>query len=146
MLIFAIEGTAYGCEGVSKRKDLAADQQVVILGSDRMPKDAFRRYGHFGNQVGFCQSDTLYRGSSQGNSPDDPVLLADLVGIKEAAEFLGLQISRHCCRQSYPETFGADQLDPLPCARPCPHSTMALEKLRRWAVEADLESHALGRQ
>ena len=92
MLMFAIEGAAHGCERLGEWKDFAADQQVGILGSDRMPKHAFRRNRHLGNQVCPCQGDALCGGASQGNSPDHPVLLANAMGVKEAAEFLGLRV------------------------------------------------------
>src|SRR5580704_17951910 len=106
MIVFAIEGAAHGREGIGKWKNLAADQQVVILGSDRMPKHAFRRNRHLGNQVCPCQGDALRGGASQSNSPDDPVLLANVMGVKEAAEFPGLRVRRLRRRQSYPESFG----------------------------------------
>src|SRR5580704_2900064 len=146
MIVFAIEGAAHGREGIGKWKNLAADQQVVILGSDRMPKHAFRRNRHLGNQVCPCQSDALCSGAPQGNSPDHAVLLADVMGVKEAAEFLGLRIRRHCRRQSYLESFGASLLDSFPCTCPCPLSTMVVVALRRRAVEADLQGYALALQ
>ena len=59
MLVFSIEGAAHGCERFGERKDFAADEHVVILGSDRMPKHAFRGDRHLGNQVCPCQSDAV---------------------------------------------------------------------------------------
>src|ERR1700680_471979 len=111
-----------------------------------MPKHAFRRNRHLRNQICPCQSDALRGGASQSNSPDDPVLLANVMGVKEAAEFLGLRVRRHCRRQSYPESFGAGLLDSFPCTCPCPPSTMAVVALRRRTVEADLQGYAFARQ
>ena len=65
MLIFAVEGAAHSYEGFGEWKDIAADQQVIVLGSDRMPKHAFRRNRHLGNQVRPCQSDAPGGGASQ---------------------------------------------------------------------------------
>src|SRR6516225_6910153 len=146
MLGFAIERAAHGCEGFSERKDLPADQEVVVLGSHRMPKNAFRGNRHFRNQIRPCQGDALRGGASQGNSPDYPVLLVEMMCIEEAAELLGLCVSRHRRCQPYTESFGAGPLDSLPGACPCPLSTMALVALRRRAVEADLKGYALARQ
>src|SRR5712664_416242 len=146
MLIFAVEGATHGCEGFGEWKDIPADQQVIILGSDRMPEHAFRRNRHLRKQICPCQSNALDCRASQGNSPDHPVLLTKVMGVKEAAELLGLRISRHCRRQSHPESFGTGQLDPLPGACPCPLSTMAVVALRCRTVEADLQGHAFALQ
>jgi len=54
MIELAIKGAAYGREGIGKRKYLAADQQVVIFSSDRMPKHAFRRNRNLGNEICLC--------------------------------------------------------------------------------------------
>src|SRR5258705_2761948 len=146
MLVFSIEGAAHGCERFGERKDFAADEHIVILGSDRMPKHAFRRNRHLGNQICPCQSDALRGGASERNSPDHPVLLAHLIGVKEAAELLGLRLSGHRRRQSYPESFGAGPLDSLPGTCPCSLSTMAFVALRRRTVEANLQGYALALQ
>src|SRR5258708_34358119 len=112
--MLAIEGAAHSFEGIGEWKDFAADQQVVILGSDRVPKHAFGRNRHFRNQICPCQSDALRGGASQDNSPDHPVLLADVMGVKEAAELLGLRVSCHRRRQPYPQSFATGPPDPLP--------------------------------
>lgn len=111
MLRFAIEGAAHGCEGLGEWKDVAADQQVVILGSDRMPKDTFCRNRHLGNQVRPCQCNALPSGAPQRNSSDYAIFLAHMMGVNETAEFLGLRVSRHGRRQPHAESFGAGSLD-----------------------------------
>jgi len=58
-----------------------------------MPKHAFRRNRHLRNQICPCQSDALGGGASEHNAPDHPILLAHLMGVKEAAELLGLRVS-----------------------------------------------------
>src|SRR5260370_30095651 len=141
MLIFAIEGAAHSYERFGEWKDIAAERRVIILGSDGTQDHAFRRNRHLRKQICPCQSDALDCRASQGNSPDHPVLLTKVMGVKEAAELLGLRISRHCRRQSHPESFGTGQLDPLPGACPCPLSTMAVVALRCRTVEADLQGH-----
>src|SRR5206468_5976152 len=146
MLGFAIEGAAHGCERFGERKDFTADQQVVILGSNRVPKHALRRNRHLGNQIRPCQSDALRGGASQRNPPDHPVLLANIMSVKEAAELIGLCVSRDCSRQTHPESFSAGPFDSLPGACPCPISTMAVVALRRGTIEANLEGYALARQ
>ena len=54
MLELAVKGATHNCEGFGERKDVAADQQVVILGSNRMPKHAFRRNRNLGNEICLC--------------------------------------------------------------------------------------------
>jgi hypothetical protein len=54
VLIFTIEGAAHRCKGFGEGKNVAADQQVVVLGSDRVPKHAFRCNRHLGNKVCPC--------------------------------------------------------------------------------------------
>src|SRR6516164_125388 len=146
MFELAVKGATHNCEGFGERKDVAADQQVVILGSNRMPKHAFRRDCDLGDQVCPCQGKALHGGASQGNSPDHPVLLPDVMGVKKTAEFVGLVVSRHCRRQTHPESLGSGQLDSPPGTCPGPASTMAVVALRRWTVEADLEGYALALQ
>jgi len=81
MLIFAIKGTAHGCKGFGERKDVVADQQVIILCADRMPKHAFGGNRYFRNQIRPSQRNALCGGASQDNPPDYAVLLADVIGI-----------------------------------------------------------------
>src|SRR5215472_14046060 len=146
MVEFAIEGATHGCKGCLKRKDLTADQQVAVLGSDRMPEHAFGSNCHLGHQVCPRQGNALCRRASQRNSPDHPVLIADLMGIEESAELLSLRLGRHCRSQAHTESLGTGPLDSLPGARPRPLSTMAVVALRRRTVEADLQGDALARQ
>src|SRR4051812_21669627 len=68
------------------------------------------------------------------------------MGVKEAAEFLGLRVTRYCGRQSHAKSFSARPLDSRPGACPCPLPTMAFVALRRGAVEADLQGDAFARQ
>src|SRR5258708_16117493 len=110
MLMLAIEGAAHGCEGIGEWKDFAADQQIVILGSDRMPKHAVRRNRHLGNQVCPRQSDALRGRASERNSPDHPVLLAHVMGVKEAAALFGLSVTSTSRRQPHPQSFDAHPL------------------------------------
>ena len=93
MLMLAIESAAHSCKGFGKRKDVMPDQQVVILGSDRMPKYALSRDRHLGNQVCPCQGDALRGGASKRNSSYYPVLLADVMGVKEVTKFFRLCVS-----------------------------------------------------
>src|SRR5262249_34759298 len=100
---------------------------------------------HLGNKVRSRQSDTLLGGASKRNPPDHPVLLADIMGVKEAAEFLGLRVSRHCRSQSHAEPFGADSLDAPPGAGPCPLPATVVVTPRGRTVEANLERYAIAR-
>ena len=65
MVLLAIEGAAHRCKGFGERKDLAADQQVGILGPNRMPEHAVRRDRHLGNQIGPRQCDPLRGGMAR---------------------------------------------------------------------------------
>src|SRR6516165_5497130 len=101
-----------------------------------MPKHAFGRNRHLGDQLRPYQGDALSGGAAQGNSPNHPVLLADVMGVKEVPKLLCLGISRYCRRQPYAESLGARPLDSFPGACPCPLSTTAIVALRRRTVEA----------
>ncbi len=47
MFSFAVEGAADRSEGLGERKNFARDQQIGILGADRMPVHTIRCYGDF---------------------------------------------------------------------------------------------------
>ena len=64
MLVFSVEGAAYRGEGFRERKNVAADEQVAVLGPDRMPIDAFSRDRHFGHQVCAREGNALARGAA----------------------------------------------------------------------------------
>ena len=84
--------------------------------------------------------------TAQGNPADHPVLLADLLGIKEAAELLGLGVGRNRRRQSHSKSFGTSPLDPFQARAHVPVAAMEVVPLWRRAVEADLQGHAIARQ
>lgn len=90
--MLAVEGAANGLEGFSERKDLRANQEILILGSDRMPEHALSRNRHFRNQVHSRQSDAFSCSAAQGNPPYHPILFADAMRVKEAGKLLGLFI------------------------------------------------------
>ena len=68
MLVFAIEGATHRSEGLGERKDVAGDQQVGVLRSDRMPEHAFSRDRDFGHQICARQRDALRGEASQRNA------------------------------------------------------------------------------
>jgi hypothetical protein len=45
------ERPAHGGKGVSERKNFGGDQQIGVLGPDRMPIDPFRPDGDFRQQI-----------------------------------------------------------------------------------------------
>jgi hypothetical protein len=47
VLAFAIDGAAYGSEGLGERKNVGCNQQIGILGPDRMPVNAISGNGDF---------------------------------------------------------------------------------------------------
>ena len=111
-----------------------------------MPVDALGRDRDLGHQIRARERDALRREAAQRDAADHPILLGDLLGIEEAAELLGLVIAGDGRRQSHAKPFRASALDALPRARPCALAAMAVVPLRRRAVEADLQRHALARQ
>src|ERR1700733_11600855 len=146
VLMLAVEGAANSLEGFSERKDLRANQEIVILGSDRMPEHALGRDRHFRNEVHPRQGDAFSRSAAQRNPPDHPILFADALRLKEAGKLLGLFIRRHGRRQSHTKASSACELDSLPGAIPRSLAAMLVMATRRRTVEADLKGDTLARQ
>ena len=59
MLAFPLEGAAHRGEGLGQRKDLAGDQQIGVLGSHRMPIDAFSRDRDLWREIGARKGDAF---------------------------------------------------------------------------------------
>src|SRR6516162_11281755 len=146
MLAFSVESATHGIKGRGKRKDISADEEIRVLGPHGMPINTVSRDRNLRYQVGACQGNALRRESAKSHATDHPVLLADLVDIEEAMEFLGLDRGRYGRRQSYPKSFRPNPFNTLPCARPCAPSAMTIVPLGCRAVEADLQCHAFAWQ
>jgi hypothetical protein len=108
MLAFAREGLTHGGKGLGKRKDIGRDQQIGILRPDRVPIDAFGCDGYFRQQIRACQRDAMRCRTTQHNTADHPVRLADLARVQEVTEFLGLLIATDGRRQPHTESSGPD--------------------------------------
>ena len=103
MIAFLVESATHGIKGRGKRKDVWADEEIRVLGPHWMPINTVSRNRNLRYQVGACQGNALRRESAKSHATDHPVLLADLVDIEEATEFLGLDLGRYGRRQSYPK-------------------------------------------
>ena len=146
MLAFAFEGSTYRRERLGQRKDFGGDEHIGVRGSDRMPVDAFCRDGNLRCQISARKSDAFHGETPQRDPADHPILVLNLVCIEEATELLSLAIIGDGGRQSNPEPFPASSLNTLPGAQPGARSPMAVMKLRRRTVEADLQRQAIAWQ
>jgi phosphonate transport system substrate-binding protein len=74
MLAFAFERPAHGGKGLGEWKNFGGDQQIGVLGPDRMPIDPVRRDGDFRQQIREpAQRPALRnRARQRGGSPDPP--------------------------------------------------------------------------
>jgi hypothetical protein len=113
MFIFVLKGPANRGEGLSQRKDIGGDQQIRIVGSDRVPVDTVGSYRDLWDKIGACKCDTFDGNATQDDSPDHPVFLINATRIEEALKFLSLVIRGDRCRQSHPEPFRASEVDCL---------------------------------
>src|SRR5258708_1125824 len=146
MLAFPVEGATYRSEGLGEREDVGGDEQVGVLGPYWMPVDIFSGDCDFRHQICACKCDALCSGTAQRNAADHAVVLADLLGVEEATELLGLAVGGDSRRQSHPKPFCASALDAPPGTRPRALSAMAVVPLGGGAVEADLQCHAIAWQ
>ena len=78
MRSFALPGATRSGEGLSERKNVAGDQEVIILGAHRMPIHAVGRDGDFRHQIGARKRDALLRKTTQRDATDHAILVADL--------------------------------------------------------------------
>ena len=111
VLAFVLKGLANGGESFSQREDIRRDQEVRIIGSDRMPIDAVCGDRHFRNEIGARDCETFDGKTAERNATDHPVLLTDLARIEESLKLFSLFVGRNRCRQSSPEPFRAGEVD-----------------------------------
>src|SRR5579864_7262531 len=110
----AIEGAADRSKGLGEREDVGSDEEVRVLGTYRMPKDALGGDRDFGDEVGPRQSDARFGEAAQRDAADDPVVGADLAVVEEAAELLGLVVAGNRRGQPDAKSFRPGLLDALP--------------------------------
>ena len=99
-----------------------------------------------GTKSARASATALGRSAAQRNMADHPVPLVDLSSVYETTELLGLTVGRYGRRQPHAKSLGPSPLDASPCAHPGAVSAMLVVPARCWAVEADLQSHAIARQ
>src|SRR5262249_41777807 len=121
-----------------ERKDLWGDEQIRVFGPYRMPINSLSRDRNLRHQVGACKGDALRREAAKGDVTDHPVLFANLAGVEEASELLGLDFACYGRRQSYPKSLHTSALYAFKCARPRALSAMTVVPLRCRAIETDL--------
>src|ERR1700749_5069710 len=138
VLMLVVEGAAHGRKRLGKRKDLGTDQKVAVLSADRMPEHAVGPDRHLGNQISPCQGDAFSGGAAQGNAPDHPVLIPDVMRVKEAGKLLIFLVARHRRGQPDAKAFDACELDSLPGSIPRSRSAMRVMSIGRRTIEADL--------
>src|SRR6516165_5874567 len=142
----ALPGPTCGGERVGEWKDLRSDQEVRILGADRMPIHTVGRDGDFRYEICAGKCDSLGRKSTKGDAADHPILLADLPTVQKLAELISLGVGRNRRRQSHPKSFCPRSLDTLPRFCPCTRSAMSVVPLGGRAVETDLQCEVIARQ
>ena len=72
---FALPGATRRGESVGERKNVAGDQEVLILGAHRMPIHAVGRDGDFRHQIGARKRDALFRKTTQRDATDHAILV-----------------------------------------------------------------------
>ena len=110
-----------------------------------MPIHTVGRDGDFGYQIGARKRDALFGKTTQRDTTDHAILVADVSPVQELAELSGLGVGRTVRPVAH------EILPPAPARCPstlCPstRSTMSIVALRRGTVEADLQRHTVARQ
>lgn len=133
-------------EGRSQRKDLSSDQQIFVIGADRMPVDAIGRNRDLRHEIGARHDHAVLRKSTTGNPTNDAILRLDVVQIEKPVETRLLFIGRDRGGQPNTESFSSHYLDAQPGTPPCAGPAMTIVQFRIRTVETDLKGDPLARK
>jgi hypothetical protein len=93
-----IEGATRRSEGIGKRKDVASDQKVRVLGANGMPKYAIRGNRDFRHEIGARNSDAFRGKTTECDPADHAILFADSFTVQEFLEFGRFGVVGNRCR------------------------------------------------
>src|ERR1700722_14651040 len=143
---FTVPGTTRRGETVGERENVPCDQEVFVLGANRMPIDTIGRDSDFRHKISAGKRDAFFRKTPQRYAADDAILFADLPAVQELSELGFLGLGRDGRGESHPKSLRPRPLDTLPRFCPTTSSTMSIMALRCGTVEADLQRQAVTRQ
>src|SRR5206468_10402836 len=92
---FALERFPYRCKRPGERENLACDQQIGILRSNRMPIDAVMCDRHFRHQIGPSKRHAFDRRTAQCDTANDAVFCRDALPVEKSAEVFLLVLARN---------------------------------------------------
>src|SRR5262249_38212212 len=90
VLALALESDAERLERRGERQDVARDQEVVVVGPDRMPVNTARGDGRLRHQIRAREGDAVFGKATQRDSADHAILRSNRVPVEKFLEPLGL--------------------------------------------------------
>src|SRR5262249_46952553 len=129
MLAFALERHPERVERRGERENVAGDQEVVVVGADRVPVNAARGDGHLRYEIRAREGDAVLGKATQRDSPDHAILGSHCVPVQKFREPLDLLVRRQGGGEPNPEARPARRLDTGPGALPCAVSTVPVVQL-----------------
>src|SRR5262249_13924516 len=112
-----------------ERQDVARDQEVVVVGADRVPVDAARGDGRLRDEIRAREGDAVLGKATQRDSPDHTILGSNRVPVQEFREPRGLVVRRYGGGEPNPEARPARRLDTGPGALPRAVSAVPIVQL-----------------
>src|SRR5262249_54522011 len=129
VLAIALERPPDRLERRGERQNVARDQEVVVVGADRVPVDAARSDGRLRHQIRARESDAVLGKAPQRDSPDHTILGMDRVPVQKFRELLGFFVRRYGGGESDPESRPARRLEAGPRALPRAVSAVPIVQL-----------------